>query len=110
MNITFGFPEILFVGGVVLMSTNPGAFAISIVAASVIGAVMRGALETNFRNANKERLDKQLELQVQAEGRVDEVMTQLVKAQQFDQAAKLTVLMNERAIDGNDDGNSGGYH
>ena len=107
MNITFGFPELLLVGGVVLMSTSPGALAISIVAGSVIGAVMRAALDTNFRNAEKDRLDKQLELQCRAEERVDEVMGQLVSQQKFDQAAKY-IMINDRGIDGSDDGNNNG--
>ena len=106
MNITFGFPELLLAGGVVLMSTSPGALAISIVAGSVIGAVMRAALDTNFRNAEKDRLDKQLELHVRAEERVDEVMGQLVSQQKFDQAAKY--IMIDRGIDGSDDGNNNG--
>jgi len=110
-NITIGYPEFLLVAGCALCVFSPGSLALTIVCLSIASAVMRASLNINSKNKEDERKDREEERRVRSEQRVDNVIDQLVKANQYQAAAQYTSIMGGRFNPGDDDGSdNGGYN
>jgi len=107
-NITIGYPEFLLVVGGVLSIFNPGHMSLMLVCLSIASAVMRAALSINAKNSEDERRNKEDERRARAEQRADDVIDQLVKANQYQAAAHYTSIMGGRFNPGDDDGGDGG--
>jgi hypothetical protein len=107
-SITIGYPEFLLVAGSVLYTFSPGSLAVTIICLSIGSAVMRAALAINAKNKEDERKDREEECRSRAEERVDGVIDQLVKANQYQAAAHYTSIMTGRFNPGDDD-DGGGY-
>jgi len=110
-NITIGYPEFLLIAGSVLYVLSPGSLALTIVCLSIGSAVMRACLFINAKSKEDERRDRDEERRARSEQRVDDVIDQLVKANQYQAAAHYTSIMGGRFNPGDDDGgdDGGGY-